>query len=295
MRKIVLLLCIASLLIAAVNDNHPDDLKEYPACLICGMDRQKHLMGRMLLAYDGGSKGGTCSIRCTAVDMAAHREKTITGMMVADYATGKLVDAGKAVWVIGGGRTGIMSRRAKWAFAERTAAEKFIAEHGGKLASYDEAMKTVFSDMAGDVTMPQGRKHAAYSKKNDIQVHPDCKYCGMDRRKFDFSRMLVVQKKGPGETGTCSIHCTAIDLALNYGVPAGFIGAGDYGTKKLINARKAFWVIGGDRQGVMSIRGKWAFEMRKDAEEFVRAHGGAVGSFDVALQAAFEDMWEILK
>ncbi len=294
MRKFIMLLCIVSLLIAADHDGFSDDLKEYPTCLTCGMDRQKHRLGRMLLAYDGGSKAGTCSIRCTAVDMAAHREKTITNMMVADYATGKLIDAGKAVWVVGGGRTGIMSRRAKWAFEEKAAAEKFVTEHGGKMAAYDEAMQAAFGDMAGDVAMPQSRKPAVYAKKNDLQAHPECKYCGMDRRKFDFSRMLLAQKDR-SVSGTCSIHCTAIDLALNYEKPPVFIGVGDYVTRKLINAQDAYWVIGGDRPGVMSIRGKWAFEKRKDAADFVKEHGGTIRAFDDALQAAFEDMWEILR
>ncbi|MBI5633180.1 MAG: nitrous oxide reductase accessory protein NosL [Nitrospirae bacterium] len=294
MRKIALLLLIVCLLIAADYGKPADDLREHRTCLTCGMDRQKHRLSRMLLIYDGGSTGGTCSLRCTAVDMAAHREKTITRMLVADYATGKLVDAWKAVWVIGGAKTGIMTRRAKWAFEEKDAAAKFVREHGGKLAVYDEAMKAAFGDMAGDVTLPQTRKTPVYTKKNDVQTHPDCKYCGMDRRRFDFSRMLVLQDDS-SETGTCSIHCTALDRALNYEKPPRWIGVGDYGTRKLINARKAYWVIGGDRQGVMSIRGKWAFEKRKEAEEYTRDHGGQIHGFDAALQATFEDMWEILR
>jgi copper chaperone NosL len=294
MRKTMLLLSIFSLLISADYGGLVDDLRDYRTCQICGMDRQKHLPGRMLIVYDDGSKAGTCSIRCTAVDMVAHREKTIAGMMAADYVTEKLIDAWKAVWVIGGGRTGIMSRRAKWAFEEKAAAEKFVREHGGKVAAYDEAMKAAFGDMAGDVTMPQSRKPSAYIKKNDIQAHPECTYCGMDRKKFDFSRMLLVQQDS-SEIGTCSIHCAAIDLALNYGTFPRWIGAGDYSTRKLINAQKAYWVIGGDRQGVMSIQGKWSFENRQDAERFIKDHGGTIRTFYDALQAVFEDMWEILR
>jgi len=294
MRKILLLLSVFSLLIAATNGNPTNDLKDYRTCLTCGMDRQAHLPGRMLLSYDDGTRAGTCSLRCTAVDMAAHREKTITSMLVADYVSGKLIDVRKAFWVVGGGRTGIMTRRAKWAFEEKAAAEKFVSEHGGKVATYDEAMKAAFGDMAGDLTIPLSRKPAAYTRKNDVAAHPECRYCGMDRKKFDYSRMLVIEH-GTDETGTCSIHCTAIDLALHYGAFPQWIGVGDYGTKKLINAQKAFWVVGGDRQGVMSIRGKWAFESRKDAEKFVQVNGGTLSTFDCAMQAAFEDMWEILR
>ncbi len=294
MRKIVLLLSVVSLLIAASNGGPTNDLKDYHACQTCGMDRHLHVHGRMMLSYDDGTKGGTCSLRCTAVDMAAHREKTIIGMMVADYNSGRLIDAAKAVWVIGGRRTGIMSRRAKWAFEDKAAAEKFVSEHGGRVADYDEAMKAAFGDMAGDLIIVQSKKPAAQSRKNDIAAQPECRYCGMDRRKFDYSRMLVLHKDG-GETGTCSIHCTAIDLALHYDKAPRFIGVGDYSTKKLIDAQKAYWVVGGDREGVMSIQGKWAFENRKEAEKFTKSNGGTISTFDCALRAAFEDMWEILK
>jgi hypothetical protein len=45
----------------------------------------------------------------------------------------------------------------------------------------------------------------------------------------------------------------------------------------------------------MSIRGKWAFEEKGHAEDFMKDHGGNLGLLDEALQAAFEDMWEILR
>lgn len=294
MRKIVLLLFLVSLLISANYGVFTNDLEDYRTCQTCGMERKTHVLGRMLLEYYDGSKAGTCSLRCTAVDMAAYREKTITSMMAADYATGKLVDARKAIWVIGGGRTGVMTRRAKWAFEDKAAAEEFVRKHKGRVADYDGVMKAAFSDMAGDITVPQSRKSSTYTKKNDIETLPDCKYCGMDRRKFDFSRMLVAHE-GSVENATCSIHCAAIDLSLAYGKAPGWIGVGDYQTRKLIDARRAYWVIGGDKTGVMSIQGKWAFENRKDAIDFTRAHGGRIGRFDGALQAAFEDMWEILR
>jgi hypothetical protein len=111
---------------------------------------------------------------------------------------------------------------------------------------------------------------------------------------YDYSRMLVEYADG-ASSPTCSIHCAAIDLALNPGKAPKAIMVGDYRTKQLIDAQGAWWVIGGDRYGIMSIRGKWAFEEKGHAEEFIREHGGKIGSFDEALQAAFEDMWEILR
>ena len=130
--------------------------------------------------------------------------------------------------------------------------------------------------------------------QDDISKHAACDICGMDRQTYDYSRMLVEYADGMS-SGTCSIHCAAIDLALNPGKVPNAIMVGDYRTKRLINADKAYWVIGGSRRGVMSIRGKWAFEEKGHAEDFMKDHGGNLGLLDEALQAAFEDMWEILR
>jgi len=129
---------------------------------------------------------------------------------------------------------------------------------------------------------------------DDIRKHPECVYCGMDRDRYSYSRMLVEYDDGKA-VPTCSIHCTGIDLALNphKGVKASLVG--DYDTRALLDAEKAFWVVGGDRKGVMSIRGKWAFGGRKAAERFVKEHGGAIATYDDAMKAAFEDMYEILR
>jgi nitrous oxide reductase accessory protein NosL len=258
------------------------------------MDRQAHDYSRMLLEFDDKTSAGTCSIHCTAVEMAAHREKTIIRMLGGDYATKELVDAQKAYWVIGGRQTGVMTRQAKWAFTEKAAAEAFIQDNGGTLGTYKDAMKAAFGDMRDDIRILHEKKTAGQAGMMDIQGLPACRYCGMDRRVYDYSRMLVEYEDGTS-AGTCSIHCTAIDLALNPEKVPRVIMVGDYRTKRLINTEKAYWVIGGSRQGVMSIRGKWAFEEKGHAEAFMRKNGGKPGSFAKALQAAFEDMWEILR
>ena len=98
--------------------------------------------------------------------------------------------------------------------------------------------------------------------QDDIKKHPSCKYCGMDREKFAHSRIYIEYDDGTTE-GTCSVHCAAIDLALNIDKTPKAIWVGDYNTKKLIDAEKAFWVIGGSKTGVMTKRAKWAFGKRK--------------------------------
>jgi nitrous oxide reductase accessory protein NosL len=132
------------------------------------------------------------------------------------------------------------------------------------------------------------------AKNDDSKQHPSCKYCGMDREKFGHSRMLIEYEDGTS-TGTCSIHCTSIELALTIEKTPRSIMVGDYGSKKLIDAEKAAWVVGGAKQGVMTRRAKWAFGRLDDAMAFVKENGGTVTTFDEAMKAAYEDMYQDTK
>lgn len=127
-----------------------------------------------------------------------------------------------------------------------------------------------------------------------VEAPADCKYCGMDRTKFNHSRMLVEYDDG-SSTGSCSIHCLAVDLANNIDKAPKSIKVGDYNSKQLIDAEKAFWVIGGDKSGVMTARAKWAFEKKADAEAFIAASKGTLATFEEVIKGAYEDMYKDTK
>jgi nitrous oxide reductase accessory protein NosL len=126
--------------------------------------------------------------------------------------------------------------------------------------------------------------------QDDIQKHPSCKYCGMDRAKFAHSRVFIQNEDGTTE-GTCSIHCAAVDLAVNIDKTPKAIMVGDFNTKNLVEVERAFWVIGGNKMGVMTKRAKWAFEKQEDADKFVKENGGVMATFDQAMKGAYEDMY----
>jgi len=126
--------------------------------------------------------------------------------------------------------------------------------------------------------------------QEDIKKHPSCKYCGMDREKFAHSRVFVEFENGTTE-GTCSIHCAAIDFALNIDKIPKMVQVGDFETKMLVDAEKGFWVIGGNKPGVMTKRAKWAFAKKENVDKFVSENGGNLASFEEAMKAAFEDMY----
>ena len=87
----------------------------------------------------------------------------------------------------------------------------------------------------------------------------------------------------------------AIDLALNIDKTPRLLQVGDFNSKNLIDAETAFWVIGGNRRGVMTTLPKWAFEKKADAERFIMENSGTLATFDEAMKAAYESMYADMK
>ncbi len=135
----------------------------------------------------------------------------------------------------------------------------------------------------------EGHQHGAgmvaESIHADIKKHNDCAHCGMNREKFSHSRMLVTYSDGTS-VGVCSIHCLAIELKTIKGRTVKSVEVADLDTKMLTNAEKAYWVIGGDKRGVMTKTPKWAFAKKSSAEAFVKKNGGKLATYKEALALA---------
>ncbi len=149
-----------------------DDITLHRSCPYCGMDREKWGFSRMLIEYDDGSSEGTCSLHCAAVSFAIHLDKFPKAIRVADYETRRLIDAETAAWVIGGEKAGVMSRRAKWAFATRDAAEAFIGANGGQPATFEAAIKAAYEDTYEDTKMIRARRAARRQAAAEAQQPP---------------------------------------------------------------------------------------------------------------------------
>jgi nitrous oxide reductase accessory protein NosL len=111
----------------------------------------------------------------------------------------------------------------------------------------------------------------------------------MDRVAFAHGRMLIEYADGTS-VGTCSIHCTAVEMKMSKVKKIASIKVADYQTEKLIDAKAATWVVGGDQQGIMTTLPKWAFSKKEHAEKFIKAHGGRITGFDEALDLALGEI-----
>lgn len=127
---------------------------------------------------------------------------------------------------------------------------------------------------------------------NELEKHPRCVICNMDRRKFHFARHLLQYGDGHVE-GTCSIHCAAECMLRERRRGFLAIHAPDYGAegepKPLIEAAAATYLIGSDLRGVMTPVSKYAFASETAARKVQAIAGGRIGTFAEALQASFDE------
>ncbi|MDA8165488.1 MAG: nitrous oxide reductase accessory protein NosL [Desulfobacteraceae bacterium] len=157
----LLILGVAGLAFAA---DQAADIARHPSCAYCGMSRQMAAKSRMEIEYADGSSSALCSLHCAALDLANKMDSMPKAIKVADYNTGELIDAEKAVWVLGGKIPGIMTGRAKWAVADKAAAEKLAAESGGTVVDFETAIRAAYDDMYQDTMMIRKKRQEMHMK-----------------------------------------------------------------------------------------------------------------------------------
>ena len=137
----------------------------------------------------------------------------------------------------------------------------------------------VIAILAGVVLSIAGMTAFAQS---DIDAHRSCASCGMDRKAFGYSRMLIQYQDG-AEAGVCSLHCAVVELEANKSRAVKSLLVADRDTRELIDAEKAIWVKGGKKRGVMSQLPTWAFAKKAAADEFIKIYGGEISSWSDVL------------
>lgn len=112
-----------------------------------------------------------------------------------------------------------------------------------------------------------------------------CTRCGMDLVMF--YKTSHAAKHGDTDFQYCSIHCFAEHL--DSGTSLDDIKVVDTASLKLIDAKKAYYVVGSQVRGTMSRVSKYAFLNENDAKEFQAKNGGKIMDFSHTLEKAKED------
>jgi copper chaperone NosL len=152
-RKIIISFLLFAVILhgAAHSAQAYDDIEAHRDCPHCEMDRKAYGYSRMLIQYEDGTEVGVCSLHCALVDIDANQGRKVKALLVADRKSRILIDAEKAIWVIGGEKSGVMTKRPKWAFESKESAQQFIDAYGGKIASWEETLAAAREDLIREV------------------------------------------------------------------------------------------------------------------------------------------------
>ena len=113
-----------------------------------------------------------------------------------------------------------------------------------------------------------------------------CNVCGMHLTKYYKTNHVAEFKNGHKEQ-YCSLHCLA-EVHKNYADKIKIIQVVDTNSLKLIDATKAFYVVGSSKEGTMSSVSEYAFLTKEEALKFQKEFGGEIHNFDETLKLSKE-------
>ena len=150
------------------SDPLTDELKKYPKCPYCGMNRTMWNHSRHLVHYDDDLVDGLCSIHCLAISLSLNLDRGTKAIYAADFGSDSkvkpLVNVDKATYLAGSDLPGTMTKQSKMAFSSPEAAKAAMKSHGGEVVNFDEALSRAYLSMAKDTAMIR-KKRAAKRKK----------------------------------------------------------------------------------------------------------------------------------
>lgn len=109
-----------------------------------------------------------------------------------------------------------------------------------------------------------------------------CNVCGMHLTKYYKTNHTAEFKNGHQEQ-YCSLHCLS-EVHKDYEQKIKNIQVVDTNSLKLIDAKKAFYVVGSSKEGTMSSISKYAFSTKIEAEKFKKEFGGEIHTFAETLK-----------
>jgi nitrous oxide reductase accessory protein NosL len=130
--------CIISVILLVAPSLAPAAERE--GCVICGMYLDIYAKTRYTITLDDGSTRSACSLVCAAQIIRDH-EGRVTDVKVGNFLSGEQIDARTAFFLEGSDVPGVMSNTSRIAFPSQKAARDFRKKHGGKIVTFDEALR----------------------------------------------------------------------------------------------------------------------------------------------------------
>ena len=134
-----------------------NELKKYPKCPYCGMDRAQFHHARHLVQYADDLVDGTCSIHCLSISLAINLDREPKAIYAPDNASAAavkpLINVDQATYLIGGNLPGVMTHRGKTSYGSKEAALAAKEAHNGEIGDFAAALIASYADLAKDTLM----------------------------------------------------------------------------------------------------------------------------------------------
>lgn len=150
------------------------------------------------------------------------------------------------------------------------------------LAACAGSIYAAFSAISALAADPCSVEHPFMPPRKDYSGQ--CPNCGMVRSMW--ARTWFTFENSEGKSQACSFHCLA-DMALKSGEDPKNVRVALYlNPKKMIPAEQAFFVVGSNAKGTMTMKSKIALTSKDEAEKFSKSCGGEIVGFRQALTMA---------
>lgn len=136
----------------------------------------------------------------------------------------------------------------------------------------------LFASLNAAIFQTVEKDKASFVKKNQNKYF--CSNCAMNLAYYYKTNHVHKNHQ------YCSIHCLYEATKGNIPEDAKVV---DTKTLKFIQAKTAFYVIGSKKPATMSIKSKYAFKNKQDAQTFVKNNGGEIVNFKTAYEIAKND------
>ncbi|MBW2491848.1 MAG: nitrous oxide reductase accessory protein NosL [Deltaproteobacteria bacterium] len=265
----------------------PPKSQYHGQCPVCGMVRP--MWARTWITFDEiKNVSQVCSFHCLADWIIKSGQEPTNVMLTIYHQPEKTILSGKAFIVIGSTAAGTMSPVSKIVFADKSKAESFAQNCGGKIFDYTEALQAAKTNVGKENQIINARR----LKKGKI-VEPTendrCPVCEMHPKRYPYGKCQIKTKEDR-TIHFCSTQCLFAffgrqDLYIDSPIDPLLIWVVDRNTGMWISGRTAFYVIGSKK--VFGPMGYEAlpFNSIKEAKEFTVENGGIIAIFrDVKIQ-----------
>lgn len=154
---------------------------------------------------------------------------------------------------------------------------------------HQENMKKNGKAMANYRAVPKDQAQILQDGKNKMY----CPVCGMTLPMFYKTNHAATDDKGHTHQ-YCSIVCEVEDAVKN-GKRLSNPKVVDNTTLKFIDAKSAYFVVGSNKPGTMSVVSKYGFGTRAAADKFAAVNGGKVMPFDAVYTMVEKSLEKDLK